>query len=163
MSAGQVVRKRASHNVPAAPELGGNVVCSVSSWRLELARSGWAGAGGGVGEQWEQVVLSQAPRPSAPDTAAVLETGPGGQREERSGGCVLFCRERNELSLKGPTHPSAGRHAASCVTGPAEPLLLHQPSGCAAPSVAPGEPAGSEPPGLPNPQAAAIAVIIASL
>lgn len=33
----------------------------------------------------------------SPDTAAVLETGPGGQKEEHSRGGVMFCRERNEL------------------------------------------------------------------
>lgn len=93
---------------------GSNVLCCVSSWRPALARLGWAGRG--QGQPWEQVVLSQAPRPSAPDTAAVLETGPGGQREEHGGGSVMFCRERNELSLMGPTHLSTGRHAASCVT-----------------------------------------------
>lgn len=54
-------------------------------------------AGGSDGNRWS------FRGPSAPDTAAVLETGPGGQREGHSGGCTMFCRERNTLSLMGPT------------------------------------------------------------
>lgn len=46
------------------------------------------------GERQKQVVLSQAPRPSAPDTAAVLETGPGGQRDEHSRGCGVLQRKK---------------------------------------------------------------------
>lgn len=33
---------------------------------------------------------------------------PGGPREERGRGPVMFCRERNELSIMGPTHLSRG-------------------------------------------------------
>lgn len=73
---------------------------------------GWGSEGGSSRNRWSFHEL-QAIRP---DTAAVLETGPGGQREERCGGRVMFCRERDELSLMGPAHLSRGRHAGSCVT-----------------------------------------------
>lgn len=68
-----------------------------------------AGDGEGRSEAQEQVGLSPAPRPSTPDMAAVPETGPGGQREEEhGGGPTMFRRERNELSIMGPTHLSRG-------------------------------------------------------
>lgn len=84
VSAGQVVRKRASHNVPETPEQREErgLICE----QLEAGAGGVGVGGKGQAEREEQVVLSQAPRPSAPDIAAVLETGPGGRREEHSGG-----------------------------------------------------------------------------
>ena len=93
--------------LPAAPMHGGrNVAGCVSRWRLGPAAAGWEG---GRGEPREQVVLPQAPRPSAPAIADVLETGPGGQREERSRGwCMMFGREKNELCLMGRPHLSRG-------------------------------------------------------
>lgn len=88
----QVGRDRASHNVLTTPEQREKrgVMCE--------QLGGWAGRVG-AGEEgrrkpWEQVVLSQAPRPSAPDTAAVLETGPGGQSEKHSRGCMMFLQRK---------------------------------------------------------------------
>lgn len=49
----------------------------------------------------------ERPGPPPLTTAAVPETGPGGQREEHSGGPMMF-RERNELSIMGPTRLSRG-------------------------------------------------------
>ena len=71
------------HCARSSPSEGRNVAGCLSHGRLGLTDVGWEGRG--RGEPWEQVILSQAPRPSAPDIADVLETGPGGQREERSG------------------------------------------------------------------------------
>ena len=52
---------------------------------------------------------STSSRPSAPAIADVLETGPGGLREELSRGrCMMFGRERNELCLMGRPHLSRG-------------------------------------------------------
>lgn len=91
--------------------------------QLEAGLAELGGREAGRGEHWEQVVLPQAPGPSAPDTASVLETGRGGQKEEHSGRWVMFCGERNELFLMGSMRRSRRRHALSCVTEPGERSL----------------------------------------
>lgn len=75
----------------------------LGGWVWELGRGR-----AGVSNRNRWSFHEQEPRPSAPDTAAVPETGPGGRREERGRGPMMFRRERNEISIMGPTHLSRG-------------------------------------------------------
>lgn len=109
------MRKRASLNVPTTPEQREKraLMCE----RLEAGLAGVGGRGERSGDRWGQVILSQAPGPSAPDSAAALETGQVDEGRAQRGVHDVLQRKK-EPSRRGPTPLSAGRHAGSCVTEP---------------------------------------------